>query len=279
MSLRHLTGRVNEKYIWSPRDLGGNRLKMWIDFGDWTTLYQDALQTIYCQSMLDPIKVAQDKLHYPLYVGHPLSASPDERRPEYYPAQVANLASCGKFTSANYSEMGIGGGDVASMTRNKGNITICCVINCTRATDSNYVINFSTPTDANSRAAIAVSSGTIIAGGRRLDSDSFASVNVGSADTNGGHFQSVIASFRWDIAKIDSWLNYTFIGSQDFQTAGLTSDTDQWVANVGTVRYLSGTNYHFEGYIGELLFFDGMLESYEVPLVVKYFENKWGPLW
>lgn len=116
---------------------------------------------------------------------------------------------------------------------------------------------------------------TFEVGGRRLDSDSLASVAY-AADTNAHVLTGVI-----NFADSDAFIYGDGVekaSSTSFQTAGNTSDTDSGAISVGASVDTAGAVFanQFDGWIGEVIVYPRVLSSAERLAVERYLGRKWG---
>ena len=117
--------------------------------------------------------------------------------------------------------------------------------------------------------------GTLEVGGRRLDSDSFASFGY-AANTNANVLSGVI-----DYANSDAFIyqNGTLRASEpNFLTSGNTSDADATWTSLGASSDATGAavNNQLDGFIGEVCVYRRALSSAERLTVERYLGAKWG---
>jgi hypothetical protein len=144
-----------------------------------------------------------------------------------------------------------------------------------RGTYSSNFSTFCTITRDNSinlsRAALFGHAGTMRAGGRRLDADSFQSADSGAVVNNTAY--QVGGLYDYANADLKIRVNGTSTTrSGGFQTAGNTSNTDSRVV-VGAND--NGTET-YAGSICEVVVFSRVLTAAELDLLESYFSSKWG---
>lgn len=108
-------------------------------------------------------------------------------------------------------------------------------------------------------------------GGRRLDSDAFASV-ASSSDTN-AHIFGGLVDYSSTTARL--FVDGTNTASNtSFHTAGSTPNTASLQTSLGGV--ISATQHLFDGFIGEVIVYQRALSAAERQTVERYLGRKWG---
>jgi hypothetical protein len=126
-------------------------------------------------------------------------------------------------------------------------------------------------TASTSRAALFGHAGTMRAGGRRLDANSFQSVDSGAVVNNTAY--QVGGLYDYANADLKVRVNGTSTTrSGGFQTAGNTSNTDSRVM----VGANDNGNEPYAGSICEVVVFSRVLTAAELDLLESYFSSKWG---
>lgn len=162
-----------------------------------------------------------------------------------------------------------------SLLRDVGGATIFCVRKWNSSpTTSPIIFSVRSSSALSIRAGIF---GGIVAnkasvGGRRLDSDSFASI-PSSANVSTSLFESQSGVFDYANSDLSQYINGSLDGSTTtFQTNGNTSDTDSSGITVGATAV--GTQVAHSD-IAEILVFPRVLATAERQAVELYLANKW----
>ena len=126
-------------------------------------------------------------------------------------------------------------------------------INVSPVTNPPWIIGVETATSGFLRAAVDLNRGNTAkygSGGRRLDADSFQSVQS-SASYGTANFEIQCGEFLYSAATLRNAINGTIDGSTtSFQTSGSTSNTNSAQINVGGNPY---GGVYFGGDIGEII--------------------------
>lgn len=116
-----------------------------------------------------------------------------------------------------------------------------------------------------------VASNTYQAGGRRADTDAFASQTAGTTSTN-PYIQC--GAFDYAGAKLHHYLNGALLGTTDpFQTAGNTSDTDSIGIGIGSNTL--GTAC-YAGRIAEILVYPQFITASKRAAITAYLGSRYG---
>jgi hypothetical protein len=158
----------------------------------------------------------------------------------------------------------------AAIARNVPGVTIIAACAFDTSSGTQFLFNANTNTQA-SRSAIVLTGGNILAGGRRLNADAFASVQY-AHNSNANIISGVL-----DYANSDAFIYQNGAlqnSSSSFQTDGNSQNGDSTSVEVGSTG--NGTISRLDGFIGELLVFQRALSATERLQVERYLGRKWG---
>ncbi len=159
-----------------------------------------------------------------------------------------------------------------NLARNVGGLTIY-VVRKFDATPSSaqYLLQINT---ALSNARVVVyggATGFMVAGGRRLDADSFST--TASSTTIDTNLAISVASFDYSNSDLDIYLNKTLDGgTTSFQTNGSTSNTASTGSAIGSTFSIN----FFDGDIGEIIIFNSEHTATQRDTVLNFLGFKWG---
>jgi len=158
----------------------------------------------------------------------------------------------------------------AAIARNVPGVTMIAACAFDTSSSTQFLYHAST-NSMPSRSAVVMSGGNILAGGRRLNTDSFASVGYAhNANAN-------IISGVLDYANSDAFIYQNGAlqdSSTSFQTDGNSQDGDSASVEIGSTA--NSTSTRLNGFIGELLVFQRALTTAERQRVERYLGQKWG---
>lgn len=165
-------------------------------------------------------------------------------------------------------------GGALSSWRNVAGATLIAVVR-TNSVSSLQGIAFAGRNVAGSaRAYLFSNSGKPAVGGRRLDSDSFASSMAG--DLLPGGWTLVEAWIDYSNSDAATYTNGVLAGSTtSFQTDGNTSDTDSAAVCLGGISASPGEP--FIGWIAEVMMFNRAISSADRSIISSYFVQKYAP--
>jgi len=232
--------------VWNPLDLGAD-LAVWLDptFGLFTERTGASATT--SSGANDPVGTWRAKNG--TING---TAGTDVKRPTYRSAGLNStpaIETDGIDDSLDFTT------SLAATFRNKPVGYIFAGVAPTRENATAYVMGFSIGGGTLSRAIVGVNfgnvGGTLVAGGRRLDANSFASATASDSFTNDEAFV-LSGEFLWESAACHVRKNGVRVGSNtSFQTAGNTSDTASDNIFVGDFVAVGGSP--FDGMIGHAI--------------------------
>lgn len=165
-------------------------------------------------------------------------------------------------------------GNAASLTiaRNVGALTMFVVgqLDTVNADSQFFFVSRNGATAARAAVAYLFGTNSLVAGGRRLDSDSFASASF-TQNTNANILTGVL-----DYANSDAFIFQN--GTQQatntsFQTSGNTSNTDSDGVSIG--QNIAGAQ-SLDGWIGEIIVYQRAIVAAERRRVERYLGAKWG---
>lgn len=129
-----------------------------------------------------------------------------------------------------------------------------------------------TVTGDAARGQVLAVSGQMQAGGRRLDADTYQSVNASTISDNVAFMAGAI--FDWQNARLYANLNGVLTERPGgFQTAGVVQNTAD---DLGIGQNPRSTGNSYTGSIGEIIVYSKILSTNERQVVEAYLRNKWG---
>lgn len=244
--------------ITKPTDIAG--CKLWFDFSDANSLFTDAGLT----------KVAND--------GDLIYQVNDKSGNEYnarqitsnvrplYKTGIKNGLSVAHGLGSNCLELVDGNG----LARNVAGLTLFAVYKTLSVAAGRKFIFTITTKDSASRASLSLNyiAGKSEVGGRRLDTDTFQSINGGNI--NSTSFFALCGAFDYANSNLYLYDNSVLTNSNlNFQTDGNTSDTDSAFIQIGN------RNSSLYGYWAEILAYNVLLSDTDRRAVETYLNNKW----
>lgn len=161
----------------------------------------------------------------------------------------------------------------ADLFNNRASSTVFVVASGTVSTAGNKgLFGVRTVTGDAARGQIIAVSGQVQAGGRRLDTDTYQSVNASSVADNVPFMAGAI--FDWENAQLYVNLNGNItqrVGG--FQTPGFVSNT---LDDIGVGQNPRSTGNSYTGSIGEIIVYPRVLTTNERVTIENYLRNKWG---
>lgn len=160
-----------------------------------------------------------------------------------------------------------------SLLRNAASATVLAVVSYPENTGGHWVLNYCTGASTASRLVIGVNMtvGAYETGGRRLDADTFASVNSGTFNVG-----MILHTAQFDFANsnLSQYINGVLSGATTtFQTDGNTSDTDSTAAWIGGSSSLPAKP--LTGDLAELLVYVPALSDSDRQAAEAYLIDKW----
>lgn len=236
--------------LWRPNALGSN-LALWLDAEDSSTI------------TLNGATVSQwsDKSGNGRNVSQAVAASQPTYNSNGWNSTKPTLTFNGTSSSLPLSEP-------INITRNISAFSIFAVMQRTGGNSYGAIFGNVTSISNQARAVLYGRSGTVEAGGRRLDANSYQFV---SSSQSGLGLAS--AEFDYGNAELRVGVNGTYTArAGGFQTAGSTSDTNSANGGVG----LTGSVEYFGGNISEIVAVQKILSTSERRQLEGYLAWKWG---
>ena len=166
-------------------------------------------------------------------------------------------------------------------TNNIGAISYFVVTKTSDQATTSYKALFQIRTGAGfgfDRASLYVRNSQLEAGGRRLDSNSYAFRSTGSLSSNA--FQGS-AIYNYAAATLAVNVNGGTVSSGSFQTVGNTSPTNSTASsigstNVGSDSFLPNSNQSYNGYVAEFVALASAASDTDRQKMEGYLAHKWG---